>query len=341
MCILCSSRDGAHRVALDERGGHQLDGLEGLAVHHPVEGLHGQTAHADLIHPHGGDGRTGIFGDHQVVQADEGDVLGGPKAQLGHVADGVGGVGVAGAEDGRGPGGAGEHLLHGVGGGLGDVVDDPLEPLRAAGHATVPEGVVETGVGLAVELGVAVGDQKADVPMALLGQIAHGPVGRVIVVHLQQGHRAVPRHVAVHAEEGKLLRLEQLHHLFVEDLDEDDAVGLLAVDGVHQLAAFGLVLHRSKDHAVAQGFALPEDAGEHVHGKEVEEAEVILPQHHMDREAPLEIEPPGVNVGGKARLVDDGLDPLPGGLGDAGAAVEHEGYRCGGYARHPGNVANG
>ena len=96
--------------------------------------------------------------------------------------------------------------------------------------------------------------------MALLGQVPHRPVGGIVIVHFDQGDGAVLGHVGVHAQEGKALLLEQMDDLFIVNLDEDHAVGVLAVDGVHQLAALRVGLHGGENHAVTQGLALPENA---------------------------------------------------------------------------------
>ena len=240
-----------------------------------------------LVHPHGGDGRAGVLGDHQVVQPHEGDILRHPQAQLRHVANGVGRIGVAGAKDSRGPGWAREHFLHGVGGRLGNVVDDPLEPLLPAGQTGVSQRILKSLHGAAVKLRMAVGNEKADVPVAPLGQIPHSPIGCIVIIHFHQGNGAVLGNVGIHAEIGKMLVLEQTNHLLITDLNENDAVGILAVDGVHQLAALGVGLHGCENDTVAQRLALAKDAREHVHGEEVKETEVVLTHDHVDGEAAL------------------------------------------------------
>ena len=166
-------------------------------------------------------------------------------------------------------------------------MDDSVEPLLPAREAAVPQGVLEALHGAAIEFLVSVGDEKADVPVPLPGQVVDGAVGGVVIVHLDEGNGAVLGHVGVHAEVGEVLLLQKMNHLLVAHLDEDDAVGVLAVDGAHEFAALGVGLHGSEDNAVAQHLALAEDSGEHVHGKEVEEAEVILAHDNVDGVAAL------------------------------------------------------
>jgi len=332
---------GPYAAALHQCGGQQGDSLVIAAVHHLEQGAHGLTAHGDLVQTHGGDGGIGVLRDHQIVQAHKGDILRHPQTTGHGIADGVGGVGVTGAEHGGGQLLAGEDLLHGGGGRLGDVVHHLLHPFRAANQSGVMHGILETGKRILVEFLVPVGDQKADVPVTFVGQIADGPIGGIIVIDLQQRNAAVLRRVRVHAQVGELLFLQQADDAFVVHLNENDAVSILAVDGVHQLAAVGIFLQRGEDDAVTPMLALFENAGQHIHGKQVKEAEVVLAHDHMDREAALQVQAAGVDVGGEAGLPDDLLHLFAGGVGYTGTVIEDKGHGSGGYFRHAGNVSDG
>ena len=87
--------------------------------------------------------------------------------------------------------------------------------------------------------------------------------------------------------------------------------------------------------------ALFENAGQHVHGKQVEQAVVVLAHDHMDGETLFQVQPAGVDVRRKAGVADDLLYPLPGGIGDTGPVIEYKRNGGGGDARHAGNITDG
>ena len=132
-----------------------------------IDGLGGEVAagHAD-----GGEGRDGVFGEMNVVEADEGEVVGDAKvgfeesvldADCGHV---------VGTHDGGGPGGEREDFVHGIAAAVERVIalDEPVGiGLEAGRLKATEEGGLAALRGAARERAA----DEADVAMAEHGEV--------------------------------------------------------------------------------------------------------------------------------------------------------------------------
>jgi len=215
-----------------------------------VDGLGGEVTAG---HTHGGEGRNGVLREVNVVEADEGEVVGNAKVGFEEgVLDADGGH-VVGAHDGGGPGGQREDLLHGIAAAIERVIafDEPVGiGLEAAGLEAAEEGGLAT-------LGGAAGEGAADesnVAMAEDGEMLNALVDAGAIV---DGEDAVEwaRGSGVDEDEGDVIGSEAIEEKILDAEGHDGDAVYLALEHAAgaEFHGLGLVVGGANEDFVAAG----------------------------------------------------------------------------------------